>query len=200
MPTVVTESTLGQGTTFIDRSSLTCSLTLDYLLRRLFFRLHQSISGTAGRPLAGRSRGTDVPVRIFSLFPVSTHLEPMPVPNVPAVQIVQVVFRKFEGTGGPLFNKNYAPLFSLFVQSLRYVQAVQNVQPRCSVQDIKKITTVQQFNSSTRTAKATPGFSSNRKKIDNSPVRRYCSGQKKGGFKFPIHNVILALCYATASG
>ncbi len=28
-----------------------------------------------GGPLAGRSRGTDVPVRIFSLFPVSTLAE-----------------------------------------------------------------------------------------------------------------------------
>jgi hypothetical protein len=32
-------------------------------------------------------------------------------------------------------------------------------------------------------AKATPGFSSNRKGID-SPVRRYCSEQKKGGLNF----------------
>jgi hypothetical protein len=30
------------------------------------------------------------------------------------------------------------------------------------------------------------GFSSNRKGIDNSPVWRYCSGQKKRWFKFPI--------------
>ena len=29
----------------------------------------------SGRPLAGRSRGADVPVRIFSLFPVSTLAE-----------------------------------------------------------------------------------------------------------------------------
>jgi hypothetical protein len=35
-----------------------------------------------------------------------------------------------------------------------------------------------------RPAKATPGFSSNRKEIDDSPVRRYCSEQKK---EFPIH-------------
>ena len=37
-------------------------------------------------------------------------------------------------------------------------------------------------------AEATPGFSSNRKGIDNSPVRRYCSGQKKRWFEFPIHH------------
>jgi hypothetical protein len=36
-------------------------------------------------------------------------------------------------------------------------------------------------------AEATLGFSSTRKTIDNSPVRRYCSGQKKRWFKFPIH-------------
>ena len=35
-------------------------------------------------------------------------------------------------------------------------------------------------------AETTLGFSSNRKGIDNSPVRRYCSGQKKRWFKFPI--------------
>lgn len=35
-----------------------------------------------------------------------------------------------------------------------------------------------------------PGFSSNRKGIDSSPVRRYCSGQKKRWFEFPIqHNL-----------
>ena len=33
-------------------------------------------------------------------------------------------------------------------------------------------------------AKATPGFSSNRKGIDDSPVRRYCSEQKQGGLNF----------------
>jgi hypothetical protein len=37
----------------------------------------------------------------------------MPVPNVPAVQIVQVVFRKFEETGGPSFStKVTRPCFS----------------------------------------------------------------------------------------
>ena len=121
--------------------------------------------------------------------------------------------RKYEETGGALFNKNYAPLFSITIvirsiASLRVCpEFYRRIRPRSfdlaqdrrSVQDIKKITTVQQFNSSTRTAKATPGFSSNRKGIDY-PVRRYCSGQKKRWFKFPIHNVILALCYATASG
>jgi hypothetical protein len=30
----------------------------------------------------------------------------MPVPNVPAVQIVQVVFRKFEETAGHPFQQN----------------------------------------------------------------------------------------------
>jgi hypothetical protein len=35
-------------------------------------------------------------------------------------------------------------------------------------------------------AEATSGFSSNRKTIDIPPVRRYCSGQKKGGLG-PIH-------------
>ncbi len=34
---------------------------------------------------------------------------------------------------------------------------------------------------------ATLGFTSNRKGIDNSPVWRYSSGQKKRWFKFPIH-------------
>jgi len=33
---------------------------------------------------------------------------------------------------------------------------------------------------------ATPGFSSNRNEIDNSPGRRYSSDQKKRLFKFPI--------------
>ena len=36
-------------------------------------------------------------------------------------------------------------------------------------------------------AEATPGFSSSRKGIDNSQARRYCWGQKKRWFKFPIH-------------
>ena len=34
---------------------------------------------------------------------------------------------------------------------------------------------------SPKPAEATLGFSSDRKEIDNSPVRRYGSGQKKGG-------------------
>jgi len=33
-------------------------------------------------------------------------------------------------------------------------------------------------------AEATPRFSPNRKEIDNSPVLRYCSGQKKAGLNF----------------
>jgi hypothetical protein len=37
---------------------------------------------------------------------------------------------------------------------------------------------------SPKPAEATPRFSSNRKEIDNSPVPRYCSGQKKGGLNF----------------
>ncbi|HEY3154441.1 MAG TPA: hypothetical protein VGK65_22470, partial [Candidatus Binatia bacterium] len=48
----------------------------------------------------------------------STHLEPMPVPNVPAVQTVQVVFRKFEETGGPFSTKVTRPFFQSFGVSL----------------------------------------------------------------------------------
>ena len=47
-------------------------------------------------------------------------------------------------------------------------------------------------------AEATSGFSSNRKTIDNSPVRRYCSGQKKGGLKFLYRSRITPIsCHRT---
>jgi hypothetical protein len=46
---------------------------------------------------------------------------------------------------------------------------------------------------------AKPRLSLNIRALDDSSVQRYSSRQKKAWFKFPIHNVILALCYATAS-
>ena len=38
-----------------------------------------------------------------------------------------------------------------------------------------------------------PGFSLNTSVIDDSPVRRYSSGQKKRWFKFPIHDRLTVL-------
>src|SRR5262249_39673568 len=38
--------------------------------------------------------------------------------------------------------------------------------------------------SSPKPSETKPPFSSNRKEIDNSPVLRYCSGQKKRGLNF----------------